>query len=576
MTTTSTSNISLGGLTTSSSGSTSIGTTLFGVDVNTLVDNLVEARGLTNTRRQDKIDTNTAKLSAYSTLQTKLEALRTAASPLRNPRVLTGTADVFNTKQTLSQASGTTTASSLLAITAASNAEIGSHSITINRIATTDTITSTVAQPDSTSTVPLTANTTLTVGGTAVSLTNAMTLTQIRDAINNVKSTSGVAATVVQASANAYRLVLKDTSTGKAITLSDDRSGAALTELGLAQSGATDTSLSAEMIVDGVTATRATNSINDLIDGLSIQLYQPDAGHAITVDVSNNLTGVSDAVASFVAAYNDFVDYVKTQRAVSSDGSVSKDQVLYNDTLMQTNYRNMQGIISTGAIGLSSGALKSLGDIGIDLGSDGKLSVTDNTKFEDSLLNNLDQVKSLFAFGTSASTGIRVVDRPDSVPSALVGKSITVNVTATDANGVPTAASFVVDGNTVDAVIQNGFIRGADGTNLKDFRIGYEGGVITGTPFTGTFTPTQGIADQVGGALQTVLDPQTGDIKRSTDSLNDTNTHLQDQIDALKSQLDLYRTRLLAQFQAAQDAISIFESAKNSIKSFTSSLNSSG
>lgn len=576
MSTTSTSNISLGGLTTSSTGSTSIGTTLFGVDVNALVDNLVEARGLANTRRQDKIDTNTAKLSAYSTLQTKLETLRTAASPLRNPRVLTGTTDVFNTKQTLSQASGSTTASSLLAITAASNAEIGSHSITINRIATTDTITSTKVQPDSTSTVPLTTNTTLTVGGTAVSLTNAMTLTQIRDAINTVKSTSGVSASIIQGGSNDYRLVLKETATGKAITLTDDRSGAGLTELGLATSGATDTSLSAEVIVDGVTATRSTNSVNDLITGLSIQLYQADVGHPITVDVSNNLSGISDAISSFVAAYNDFVDYVKTQRAVGSDGSVGEDQVLFNDSLLQTNYRSIQGIISTGALGLSSGALKSLGDIGIDLGSDGKLSVSDDTKFEDSLLNNLDQVKALFSFGTSATSGLRVVDRPDAVPSALLGKAITVNVTATDSSGIPTAASFIVDGNTVNAVIENGFIRGEDGSSLEDFRIGYEGGVITSTPFTGTFTPTQGIADQVAGTLETVLDPQTGDIKRSTDSLNDTNTHLQDQIDALKSQLELYRTRLLAQFQAAQDAISIFESAKNSIKSFADSLNSSG
>ena len=571
---TTTSNLGFGSLNTSGSGSTSLGTTLFGVDVTKLVDNLVQARALTNTRRQDKIDGNTAKLSAYATMQTKLEALRTAASPLRTPRVLSGDTNVFNTKQTLTTASGTIAASALVGITAAENAEVGSHTLTINRIASADTIASSVSLPDSTSTVVLTANTTLTLGGADVALTNTMSLTQIRDAINAENANTGVTASIVQASATSYRMVLKSDDMGKAITLADDLGGAGLTELGLAASGATDTSLSAELVIDGVTALRATNSVSDLIEGLSLELFQSDAGKPMTIQVSNYLTGVSDAVTSFVTAYNDFVDFVKSQRVVGSDGTVGADQVLFNDNLLQANYRNLQGIMSIGANGISTGALKTLNDVGIELGADGKLSVEDSTKFEDALLNNLDEVKNLFGFGSDASPGLSVVDRPDFIPTALLGKTVTVNVTATDVDGMPTAASFTIDGNTVAAVITNGFIRGADGTDLEDFRIGYEGGVVGGTPYTGTFTPTQGIADQIAGALETVLDPQNGDIKNTTSTLTDTNTRLKDQIDTLTKQLEIYRARMLSQFQAAQNAISALESAQNSIKSYTDSLNS--
>lgn len=571
---TTTSNLGFGSLNTSGSGSTSLGTTLFGVDVTKLVDNLVQARALTNTRRQDKIDSNTEKLSAYATLQTKLEALRTASNPLRTPRVLSGDTNVFNTKQTLTTASGAIAASALVGITAAENAEVGSHTLTINRIASADTIASSVSMPDSTSTVVLTANTTLTLGGANVALTNTMSLTQIRDAINAENANTGVTASIVQASATSYRMVLKSDDMGKAITLADDLGGAGLAELGLAASGATDTSLSAELVIDGVTALRATNSVSDLIEGLSLELFQSDAGKPMTIQVSNNLTGVSDAVTSFVTAYNDFVDFVKSQRVVGSDGTVGADQVLFNDNLLQTNYRNLQGIMSVGANGISAGALKTLNDVGIELGADGKLSVEDSTKFEDALLNNLDEVKNLFGFGSDASPGLSVVDRPDFIPTALLGKTITVNVTATDVDGMPTAASFTIDGNTVAAVITNGFIRGADGTDLEDFRIGYEGGVVGGTPYTGTFTPTQGIADQIAGALENVLDPQNGDIKNTTSTLTDTNTRLKDQIDTLTKQLEIYRARMLSQFQAAQNIISALESAQNSIKSYTDSLNS--
>ncbi len=575
MSSVSTSNIGFGGISTGSNGQTQLSGTLFGVDINDLIDSLVQAKSIPNIQREVKITSNTAKLSAYSELESKLKALESAAATLRNPRVTTGTADAFDAKRTQSRASGTIQASDLYGVTAANGTANGTYSITINRIARADTISGsgTPVIADATTATPLSVSGNLVLEGTNIAVTNTMTLTQIRDAINNASATTKVKASIVQATTGDVRLVLKHTQTGNAIALADDQSGTLLTDLGLAASGATDTSLSAELVLDGITAIRATNSVNDLITGVSIELFQADAGKPITLTIDDDLEGISESVASFITAYNEVASFVQAQRATNSEGTVGEDQLLYNDGLMQSAYRSLQSVIGSGASGVPSGALKSLRDIGIDLDQNGKLNVSDNSRFEDALLTNLDEVRALFGFSSSASTGFDVVNRPDNVRSEIMGREVIVRVTATDGSGVPTAAEFEIDGIVTAATIENGFIKGPTGSYYEGFALGYSGGVVSGPPYTGTFTPTQGIADQIAAALEPVLNASTGSLKAAKDVLTATNTQIETQITTLTDQLDIYRARLTLQFQAAQQAIQAFESQKNSILSFADSLN---
>jgi flagellar hook-associated protein 2 len=571
------SNIGFGGVTTGSGGQTKLSGTLFGVDINELVENLVLARSIPNTKRQVQIDANTAKLSAYAELEGKLKALDTAAAGLRNPRVTSGVTDIFDNKQTLSKASGSIPASELYGVSASASAIEGSYSITINRIAKADTISGdgspVIANADTAN--PLSTSGNLVIEGANIAVTNTMTLNQIRDAINTASSTTKVKASIVTASTGDVRLLLKHTETGNKITLSDDQAGVLLNDLGIAESAETDTSLSAEVILDGITAIRKTNSLNDLIPGVNIELFQADPGDPINLTIDSDLEGISEAVAAFIDSYNAIVDFVQSQRATDETGAVGEDQVLNNDGLMQSAYRALQSVIGSGALGISgAGLLQTLRDIGIDLDQNGKLAVSDNKKFEDGLLTKYAEVQALFGFASNESApGIQVVDRPDIIPDALMGQTITVRVLTTDASGRPLTAEFERGGVISGAVIENGFIKGQVGSEYEGFAVGYSGGVLSGPPYVATFRPTQGVADRIAAALKPVLDPLTGALKATKDSLTSISTNLEQQIADFDSQLDLYRTRLTLQFQAAQQAIQILESQKNSIISFADSLN---
>jgi flagellar hook-associated protein 2 len=577
MSSVSNSNLGFGGVSVGSNGQAQLSGTLFGVDINELVNSLVAAKGIPNTTREVQITTNTAKLSSYAELESKLSALNSASAQLRNPRVTSGTADAFDSKRTQSRASGTLEASALYGVSAAPGTANGTYSVTINRVAKADTISGDGSPviADATTANPLTASGNLVIEGTNVAVSSTMTLNQIRDAINNASGTTKVKASVVQAGTGDFRLLLKHTETGNKITLTDDQTGTLLNDLGIAESAETDTTLSAEIVLDGITTTRKTNSVNDLITGVSIELFQADPGKPIALTIDDNLEGISETVASFIAAYNEIVDFVKAQRATDTEGTRGEDQLLYNDGLMQSSYRALQSVIGSGAQGVDSGALKSLRDIGIDLDQNGKLAVSDNTKFEDALLTNLDEVRALFGFIPNSTVGIDVVNRPDNIPASLIGKTVTVRVLTTDLEGLPLTAEFEIDGVISGAVIENGFIKGQEGSVLEGFAVGYSGGVLSGTPFTGTFKPTQGIADQIAAALEPVLNPSTGSLKDAKDSLTTANTRLQDQITSLTGQLDIYRIRLTLQFQATQQAVQRLESTKNSIISFADSLNGS-
>ena len=567
---TSTSSINFGGLNTSSTGSTSLSTTLFGVDVGEMVDMLVEAKSVPNTLRQDKIDANTAKISAYSELETLLATLQNSVQVLRNPSVVSGKTDVFDTLQSYSKASGSINASELYGVTVAKGAEVANYSLTINRIATKDTVSGTAAIANKTTATPLSTAGTLTINGVDVALTSSMTLENIRNAINDADGLA-VTASIVQAGTNDYRLVLKADDTGKAISLTDNTTGTTLSALGLAASGKTNTNLSAEVVLDGVTVVSASNSLNDLITGVSIELYQADAGKPIALSVERDLSSISDAVSEFLASYNDLVDFVKAQRAVTSEGAASDEQVLFNDGIMNSTYRVLQSMLSS--VVQTGGAVNTLAAIGVELDRTGHLVVEDDTLFEDALLGNLEQVRALFGYSYNESSGIVVADRPAKVNPAVNGKEVTLRVTATDASGLPTAAEFEVGGVVYAATLSNGLIRGASNSPLEGFVVGYEGGALgVGETYEGTFKPVQGLADQFAVYLDSVLADEKGSLKTAVAQLEDTNSRLESQILRLEGQLEIYRETMLRKFDAAQKMMAALESQKNSIQALVESL----
>jgi flagellar hook-associated protein 2 len=546
-------------------GTPRLGSKVFGVDLNELVKNLTEAKKIPIQQQQVKIDANTTKIGALKDLKTLSNALATAARDLRNPSVLMGGTDVFKAKAAFAQSSTSTPATDILRVTAGTTAQVDSFTVKVNRLARADVINSSTTFGGTTAT-PVTADGTLSINGTAIALTTGMSLADIESAIDTVSSTTGVKADVVKINDTTYGLTLKASDTGKAIQLTGSAAGV-LTDLGLAASGATDTSLSAELSYNGVTVTRATNTVKDLVLGITFDLLSAEPGTTVSISIAQDAGAVKDSMIKFVDAYNALLTFSKEQRAINADGTVPEDSILFNDSTLRSITSGLQGLIG-GAVGGVSG-LNNLREAGISLSSE-NLLVIDDTKLDAAILEKPDEVRNLFTFqSSSTNSSLFTLNRPAALGS-FTGQNIQVNVTSTNTDGKALTASIVYGGTTYAARIENGIIYAPDDSALKGFAFGYTGPVVTaGTPATyqsSTIQVTQGIADGIGGFLEGYLKQDNGTLDIALQELEDKNDRIQNQITRMEAQVELFRTRMADRFLAVEQQVSQLDTLKNSLQ----------
>ncbi|GAA0738498.1 flagellar filament capping protein FliD [Sphingomonas japonica] len=227
------------------------------------------------------------------------------------------------------------------------------------------------------------------------------TLDGIARAIN--AKGAGVTASILS-DADGARLVLKGaTGESQAFTLSatEDGSAPGLSALtvGVGASGTTIGSAARDAIVavDGVALKRASNSINNLIDGVKIDLVTAQPGTMIALGSSAPTANLRQAVTDVVTTYNELLAMVKEQT-----NSISG--ALRSDPAAQTMLRSMRALTLTELIPAGAdGAPTNLAEIGVTTNRDGTLSV-DTGKLAKVLANHPGSVEAMFAPGSSGAS----------------------------------------------------------------------------------------------------------------------------------------------------------------------------
>jgi flagellar hook-associated protein 2 len=556
-------------------GSARLSSKIFGVDIGELVNNLVDAKKIQITKKEVNISANSAKLAALNTLQSLSSAVQSAALNLRKPTISTGGTDVFAQKSAFLQSSNSSVAANtLFAATPTKDADLGKYTIAINRIARQDIINGTGTQATDNAASTLTGGT-LSLNGSNITVTAGMTLNALKDAINAVKDTSKVQANVVKVTNGDFRISLQSTETGDAIDLTGT-TGNTLTELGIAASGETDTSLSAEIVYNGQTVYRKTNTVSDLVSNTTLDLYSGSPSTTVTVEVSRDNVQIKEGIAAFVEAYNALADFNKEQRKVNTDGTVSEEAVLFSDTNLRNTYTQAQSLISGVVSGLGAGKINNLRDAGISLDEDNKL-VIDDAKLDKAIVEKPSEIENLFAFkSNTTNSNLYVLGRP-SILGEAAGKNITLRVLETDGTAKPTSAELDYEGTTYTLTVTDGIMYAPDNSPLKGMTFGYNGGVVnSGDPaVTTTITATQGIADLFSSSLDAFTKPTTGSLALAIQELEDNNDRIEADIEKVNARIELYRAQITQQFLAAERTVSQLESIKNSISAQVDAMNGS-
>jgi flagellar hook-associated protein 2 len=223
-------------------------------------------------------------------------------------------------------------------------------------------------------------------------------LVGLAKAINTAKDAAGnsipVTATIITSADNAdYLSVTANTAGANTLTLMENPGQPGSTDFLTTANQGADTvfTLNGNISVDSQSTT-----INNVIPGLTLNFLKPNPSGTVTVSLNSDPSQLSTALNSLVSSYNDLVDQVNAQVGTGG-GALAGDSII---SMVQDDMRQLLSYQGTGAI-------RSLSDVGIQMGHTGTLGVTGKMTFDSSVVTSLSdsQLQSAFTWLGSSTKG---------------------------------------------------------------------------------------------------------------------------------------------------------------------------
>ncbi len=553
------------------------------IDFVDTVDKMIAARRIPADTLEKRIEANDEKVAALKELQTLIGTLKDSMANLYGATSFDNSKNIFEAKQIFAASNGTE-AASLIGVTATNAAETGSYTFEINQVASKHKLSSnTQAVAASADVTGITGTGTFTVtggtGSSTVTVSAGDTLQDIRDKINNIKDSTGVQASVIKVSDTESTLILTSTEEGvdNRMSFSDD-TGSVLQSLGVLTDATTinaaneiDVGNDAEIELDGITVTRGSNEFSDLIDGLTISLYDAEPGTEITIEIEQDLNQAKTAILEFVDAYNAVQSFINEKTFVDpTTGDASEDAILLGNTSVKSIESALQQIAGSFANGVTDRTGKDdytvLAEIGLDFvaygsNEDPLLSKTielDETALNNALLNNPSEVMELFLFrGNSDNSDVTMTGFSSSTNAA----TYEFNIDASGGTINSVTYDITVDGVTTtgkNAVVSGNSIRTADG-----LRLFYSGDATAAD--TATVTTSVGIGAQFYFELDSILDEEEGTLTQAISELETQNTSYEEKVERIDERLTNQREVLMNQFIAMESALARMKNIQSSL-----------
>lgn len=378
-----------------------------GFDYRELVKKIIQAESKPITLMQSRMARFDLARTAWTDVKTRLQNLSSALTDLSLD-------STFKSRTAASSNTGVVTAA------ADTTAAVGTYNVSVTALARAHVIRSD-AQASGWTLSATDLNTdgriSFTLNGAEVVVANGDTLPAIRDKINQTGGV-GVTASVID-----NQLVLKANSTGtaNAIVVTADPDGV-LGALGVVNSGTTtiknevQAAADAAFSVDGLNLTRSSNTVTDVIGGVTLTLV--GTGSEVTVTVGRDIQKAVDKVKAFVDQYNSVLDLVRQKLGKDAAG---KPGDLYQDPalgrLEQTLRKHVSDIVSgltvytrLADIGITTSGTSNGGDLAAS--ETGRLKI-DEAKLRAALESDAGAVKELFFASSEAVKGVGEVLKED-------------------------------------------------------------------------------------------------------------------------------------------------------------------
>jgi flagellar hook-associated protein 2 len=182
----------------------------------------------------------------------------------------------------------------------------------------------------------------------------------------------------------------------------------------------------ANVTVNGLTYIRKTNTINDIVPGLTLNLKAASATPA-SINLARDTSELKTKLTALVTAYNDFDNII--QESTNPKSTLDTyGATLVGDSTVRMVRQQMRAIIF-GTSSTPGTTYKSLSQLGFSLDQTGVLSL-DSTKLDAALLTGVDDIAKMF------TGGLNKVSTYSNLPAGIAGDAVKKLTNLLQPNGV--------------------------------------------------------------------------------------------------------------------------------------------
>ena len=391
-------------------------------------------------------------------------------------------------------------------------------------------------------------------GNTTVDLTLSGTLENV---VNQLDGVTGISAKLVQTSSESsttdtYSIVITSEDTGLSNAFKISASGATRWETTGSPVTNSDgnqfsqLSRDATLDVDNVTISRSSNSIDDVIDGITIDL-KSDTASPIQLDIARSSSSVKTSVKNIILSLNEFKSQLETLTFINVEGD--ENGPLAMDPTVTRIKSDFKKLSVEPLTGYGENDIY-LSQLGIKTNESGEYFLDEET-FDKTWGVNPEYFNALKDnnLSSSSSTASLTKSQYTVIPSGSYKvendgtdwKFGSTTLTRTDHNGGSRFSSTTYPGLTIDTTE----------TNPSSFTV-YVG---------------QNFSEKVSEFMETILDTNSS-LNKAETAYTATSTDLTEKLKDLEEREELITTRYTEQFGAMEQAMTQFNSTKSLLENF--------
>lgn len=239
-------------------------------------------------------------------------------------------------------------------------------------------------------------------------------------------------------SANPYQVVITGGSGASNAFALDIDYGAGSGSPGLAFSNGnagSQTAVDALLKVDGITYTRATNSISDAVQGLTFDLKATTSA-AANISLTRDTTAIKEKMTALVTAYKDAND-ILTEVSNPKSTLETYGKTLIGDSTVRSLKQQLRSMFS-GTSSTPGTKVGSLSQMGFKIDEKGVMTL-DEAKLDTALNDNFDDVMKSF------TGGYNNLGSYSTLPAGIAGDAVRKLTKITSNTGVLTSQTNVVE-----------------------------------------------------------------------------------------------------------------------------------